>query len=900
MDEAAKCWLPRTVAEALAHGATVLTPNQRAAHALRQAFTHDMRADGIPRWTPPEIHALDSWGTQLWHQMTLVGNTSRLLLSPAQEHTLWRSILATDPGVSSLRSHDSLADMAASAWHLLWSYRGRARIREAGISTDTKAFQRWASSFEENLQRSNLLSAAQLPATLSEAFSRSRLPVPNNGLLLVDFDLLLPAWAELFDSLGQAGIRVDDLRTSAPSSSALACTAPNERSELQSAASWIRDRLRHDLQARIAVVVPNLADRRHEIARVFGHILAPDAERVTSSAAPPFEFSLGVPLAETPLAATALDLLRWTLAPLPLASITELLLSPHFGAASPAEQRAAAEFDAEDLRQAPLLRPEFSLDATTGLVESSRRAARFPSLIHRMRALRQAAHAAHLQDPAHNQAHAAWADTFRGLLDAAGWTRSAASSSLAFQTHRRFESALDELATLDFDGSHASASDALAALTRIAQQAIFAPESSNAPVQILGPLEVGGVPFDALWFLGAGDLAWPQSHSPSPLLPFHLQRSLGVPGTSPERDHAAALDLTNRIALSATETVFSFATQCNEGEQRPSAVLAGLNLQPLLETFTPKQHSPIHLVPFEDDIPIPLPPDRTAPGGAQILQLQAACAFRAFAEHRLFSTAPEQRQPGLDALDRGSIVHRVMEHFWNRVQDQSELRALPLGERDAILDQAIAHALETPGRIAESTWDAAYLEAERLRLRNLLRPWLDQELKRPAFAVRQNEGRREIQLGPLRLSLRVDRIDETVAGPLILDYKTGNATPSQWLSDRPDAPQLPLYAVISREPIAGVAFALLRAGNELCLKGFADSEDIFGTPAKMSLPLADQVERWRETLTSLAQDFFDGHAEVAPRSYPQTCAYCAHRILCRLNPAVLDQLADDPEDNTDV
>jgi hypothetical protein len=47
------------------------------------------------------------------------------------------------------------------------------------------------------------------------------------------------------------------------------------------------------------------------------------------------------------------------------------------------------------------------------------------------------------------------------------------------------------------------------------------------------------------------------------------------------------------------------------------------------------------------------------------------------------------------------------------------------------------------------------------------------------------------------------------------------------------------------------------------------------------------VEAWREVLTRLAEEFYAGDARVKPKSYPQTCAYCEQRLLCRLNPELL-------------
>src|SRR5207249_640790 len=48
--------------------------------------------------------------------------------------------------------------------------------------------------------------------------------------------------------------------------------------------------------------------------------------------------------------------------------------------------------------------------------------------------------------------NAEWAEGMRELLEAAAWGSGAGETSVEFQTRRKWESALDELATLDFDG----------------------------------------------------------------------------------------------------------------------------------------------------------------------------------------------------------------------------------------------------------------------------------------------------------------------------------------------------------------------------------------------------------------------------------------------------------------
>ena len=862
------------LAKALARGVTLVTPNHRAARAIRQAFDTLQQATGAANWQPADALALDSWLTQLWHRRILHGAEARTLLNQAQEHVLWREIIASDGETSGLRSPDSLAELAARAWSLLHAYNGAPRLREFALSADSRAFARWTRAFERRLDRANLITAPQLPAALIAAPDLSPADVA-----FVDFDFVSPALAILMESLKARGVSAVRIETHLPETMAHIFAGEDDPSELAAAAHWARTLCEARPEARIAIVVPELASRRGTIERALAPVLPADARSL-------HEFSLGRALADLPIAACALSMLSWRLQPLQIDRIGALLLSPWLVSQN---QSAAAAFDAFELRKLPLLRPELSLEATIRALEGSSRRKDLADLLFRLRNLQKAAL------PPTNQPFLGWTETFRTLLDAAGWNRQAHISSLAFQQHRRFEVALDELAALDLvASSEADARQALAALSQILRNTVFAPESTNAPIQILGPLELGGVPFDALWFLGADDLAWPPPISPTQLLPWQLQRTLGIPGCGSTADEAGAQALTSRIAASAATVVFSYARHSQEGNRRPSPLLASLDLSPLAEFPLPAPRVPLPFEQVPDDLTLPPLPSHEVRGGVEILKLQAACAFRAFAERRLGSNFPDIPRPGLDPLQRGILVHTVMQLFWTEFRTQQALAALTPTERTAALARAIDQALAKPRAGAETLWDAAYLSVQRDRLHLLLAPWIEIELRRPPFAVHPLEQEQQVDLGPLTLDLRIDRIDSTPEGDLILDYKTGEAKPSQWQGDRPDEPQVPLYALLqaqrSTNPLAGVAFASLRPGDGLCLNGFAeDPRQLAGSkPARLPFSsLAEQVEDWRHVLTALAASFAAGDAAVSPKSYPETCRHCGQRMLCRLNPELL-------------
>jgi len=917
--------LPRQIQQALQRGWTVVTANQRAARTLHHGFDLHQRASGLTHWEPPEILAWDAWLVSLWHRLLLDGNASELLLNSTQEHTIWRAIIAADNAPDgaalSLRPIDALAELAASAWLLLHAYRARHRLQASVANADTRSFARWAGEFDRRSARAQFLTEAQLPETLRAAFAANVL-TPPTGLLLAGFDFRTPAQTALLDAVRTTGTQIEEFAPSYATSSLTLVDASDERTELTACARWLRARLTDRPSSRIALIVPAIETARAEIDRIFRQTLAPELNDIAApTGSGPYEFSLGVPLACTPMAATALDILRWATGPLPLDRVTALLLSPHFAVESSAsEYLARAEFDAFVLRQEPLLQPQINLDDLHSLASNLKHSSNLTNLLHHGSALRDFFSRIDRAE----RSHADWAAAFHELLDAAGWAAPGRDNSSEFQTRRKWESALDELASLDFDsrsdGPRVSFTDAHAALVRIASQTLFAPESRHAPIQIMGPLESAGSSFDAVWFLGANDLTWPARPAPNPLLPWLLQRDLAMPGTDPAQDTAHARRTTLRIATSAPTVLFSYAQQsAEEGSQRPSPVVTGLTTAGIAlerrsaDKLVPAEPAPapIQLEPLPDDGPIPPPPDRVLQGGASILAAQAACGFRAFAEKRLFASALEPAPLGLGPRERGSLVHSVLERFWAKIETQTALKLLTRAERNDLLHQSIDDAFARDHARPASGWPRAYLNTERQRLLKLLGPWLDYEAgKRPPFTVQSREETlRDVQIGPLRLDIRIDRVDLALgegnsgqpSGEIILDYKTGTARPADWLGERPDEPQLPLYAVVSNNTnLAAIAFASVRPGKDMGLLGYQSRDGVLPKASRLKAEsLQAQVREWREVLTALAEGFYSGRASVDPKKYPKTCTHCDQRLLCRLDPATLDANSLDDDTDTD-
>jgi RecB family exonuclease len=232
----------------------------------------------------------------------------------------------------------------------------------------------------------------------------------------------------------------------------------------------------------------------------------------------------------------------------------------------------------------------------------------------------------------------------------------------------------------------------------------------------------------------------------------------------------------------------------------------------------------------------------------------------------------EEPSDGLDASERGKLVHELMRSLWSVLKDSSSLA----GNLEPAIDQAADAAvkeLKLEGRIAE---------LERARLARLAREWLDLEKTRPDFSVLHLEEKRTLEFTGLEFGARIDRMDKLASGGhAIIDYKTGGSiTPRRWDPPRPDEPQLALYAVAAKEEITAVAFAKVRPG-EMRFMGY--SRDDKAIPevrkAKAWQPL---LRAWKEEAERLGTTFAAGDAGVDPKKDLMTCRYCGLETLCRV------------------
>jgi probable DNA repair protein len=878
------------ILQALARGATILTGNARAARRLHLDYARSQRALDHTAWTTPPIHDWHSWLNDQWDQHSFQHPDAPILLTPLQETELWKTAQGQD--AHAVVSPESLAALAQQAYSLLCDYEVHASRRQPWTEPDADQFRKWAQAFDTICASKNYLSASRLPERLTAAARNGQLTLPSE-ILLTGFDRITPAQQSLIAAMQDAGIAIQTLQPGPTRAELRALVAPSEQAELDSCALWLRQQLESHPQARIAVLCPNVEQHRAAIDRAFRRILTPqiDASPDAPSSRAVYEFTLGHPIATVPIVRAALLTLQWLAAPLPQQDLTALLLSGYL-ASSHEEQLACARADSA-LRENASLSPLVSIERALKIT----RAALPQTLRQRLQAAVDFAEKNNFQKE--SRLPATWAELARIALDTSGWPGFRNADSVQFQARHRWDKLLDDLALLDLTTQPISYSQFLSRLARHAQQTLFAPESLDAPIQIMGPLESAGQNFDAIWFLNATDEQWPASGRAHPLLPLTLQRQAGMPHAHPDDDWQLAQSATSRILASTAHVTFSRASQNKDGELRPSPIITALTQeQNTPETVTNSPSPQNFTEPWQESAPVPFP-GGVAPGGASLLRDQAACPFRAFAARRLRAGEISDPESGLTPIERGNLLHDILYRFWTAEEPQhittrDKLRsAIADGSLPSVLRHHIdaAFAKEFPEDPAEP-WLRAYLESEKRRLTTLLTTWLTHESTREPFEVEAcEESLQDVAIGPIQLHLKADRIDRLKDGThLLIDYKTGKVSTTAWQGDRPDEPQLPLYAVYGNvENVSGLLFAQIRTQDSKFIGRTQDARSQLFADLKDNSPFVkypyenSMHDAWQAALAALAQEFAHGRASITPKHGEKTCEHCPLPSLCRIH-----------------
>lgn len=853
------------VRDELEAGALLLTPNNRLAQIILQAWG-EAQAENSGAWQLPAVHSLSAWLESCWlslldlqYRPTLAGT----VISPQQEQLLWQLVIQAShplpPG--------SLPQQARQAYRTIQQWQiSQPQLACYGLEPNAP-FAIWIENFRQRLQGLHLITRADRDLIILRAFKEGVLPV-HNKLLTLGFLSHSPLEKEL---LAAAAERREPLRLPSRNKLCRRVALSDFDAEITAAAHWAKRQMQKDPSQRLGIVIPQLTQYRHQIERVFRGCLEPEYWQPgrTDSAAVHYNISGGVPLSDTPVIAAALQLLELNKPQLSLENLRNLLFSPYWGS-NALEVRSNADLLLCD--QGNPLPPCSELRYQLRRAEEKTGPDSTETLSGKLDAMATLRREAPRTDTFSN-----WVDFFSRQLDCIGWPGYRSLGSVEYQQMQHWQQLLEQAASYNDILASISRDSALNQLRQLAAGVVFQAESQNNNLHVLGLLESAAIRFDKIWVIGLDDSQWPAPARLNPLLPRSLQQQLLTPKASPQQELQIAENSLRDLTDCCEEIIFSYSLNLGDQALQPSGLItdvpetrpADILEQPDIPGYPFKPDSFVQLEQRLDSHgPSLAETGETPRGGTALFSDQALCPFNSFARHRLGARNPPTPQLGLSPLDRGNIVHSALEILWRQLGNQEAL--LQLETYNSLIAGTIDQALTPWKKRRRDLFGPRFSRVEARRLEQLLIRWLEVEAARAPFQVQGLEQTLKTEFAGIPLHLRVDRIDATRDGGLVLiDYKTGNVSINSWLGERLEQPQLPLYNLVNNARVAATCFAVVNAGQ--CeFKGIGKPANLLpkltGYGEKYGgkkVPDADTLQQqWRESLTSLAEEIKAGYAAV--------------------------------------
>jgi ATP-dependent helicase/nuclease subunit B len=853
-------------------------PTAQRAAALRLAVAAQHLAAGRRAFRTPDVRSFSGW---------LRGQPAPLRrLSASEEWLLWRAAVTAAATRLSLPHIAGLVEAVRYSAGLLCEWQiPPAALLQSG-TPEAALLAQSVALMDTRLQELSAVASwrtledlAGAPPRHVPAFAGFAHPTPAHRALLA-------AW------LGR-GSAAPQLHCSYRPAPGAVARASDPQHELAMCAQWCRERLTGQPDARLLVIVPELAQRRTLVRRLFDAALDPAyLERGASDVeTAPYALEGGQSLLGYAPVAEGVQTLQLLSSEVELAAVSQWLRAGFW------ERPGEAVRAQLDVWLRTVVPPRLN---ARQLLQALRAAP--PGLL--ARADEVSAALTQMLEALRGDTRAAlgvWSGRFAQVLSRCGLNPTAARrrSSHTQQVLQRLDELLQECASFSSTLGTFEGAEALAVFTQLLARTQFEPATGDAAVTLTAALDDPIVRYDGIWVCGLHAGAIPERARFDPFIPAELQRRAGMIAADAAALLAQAQQALERLRCCSHETIFSWPQHAEDLERVVSPLLAPYaahsyaprcGAQELPRVIRDSRHieSYVHEPGLDWPEAVPLP------AGTRAIELQSRCPFRAYAQLRLGADPIEAPAPGITPRERGRLLHRALELLWQRLGGSAGLATARASQSlSHIVAESVSQAAAEilSGEAGDAGADAtgllelreAAIEREQGRAARLIGALCQLESERAPFVIAELEAAHRVQIGDARVDVRIDRMDRLADGShAILDYKSGRAQTPDWEVERTTHPQLLVYLLAAGVPVSALAVAHLDP-KQVVFKGIGDQDGrLPDVPGSGDWPR--QLAVWRQQVRQLAEDFLRGEARVDPMD--KACDYCHLHAFCRIADAV--------------
>ncbi|PKQ20285.1 MAG: hypothetical protein CVT66_05825 [Actinobacteria bacterium HGW-Actinobacteria-6] len=264
-----------------------------------------------------------------------------------------------------------------------------------------------------------------------------------------------------------------------------------------------------------------------------------------------------------------------------------------------------------------------------------------------------------------------------------------------------------------------------------------------------------------------------------------------------------------------------------------------------------------------------------------------ACPFGWFYQ-RVLGAAPLDEEMG--ALEKGRLAHDIMKRVYDDRTESALGRITPENTPEAlsryarIAAEALAASSAASTLLEDEMLLSAVASSERIMKRDAtFLPGFEPIAHEFSFGMGEDDA--PVQIGSFFLRGRIDRIDASKSGVVIIDYKTGAAVSKKSDFEKKRLVQLPLYGLVAAERLGrrllGGLYRSMQYGGD---RGFyrADQAGLEGLAgndmcddAEFDEVLKSAIERAEQAVAGIRA----GRIPAEPVS-KSACAYCSAATVC--------------------